>query len=1207
VKKIDKKILKNLNPFKDLSADKINEIVNKAKIEELPATRVLFRQGDQDKRTYFLLSGQIELTTPGKSRPTVIKAKSSLANSAIEQILPRLSTARTKTAASLLSIDTDLLDILTAADSIVQSYEVTELDVNEGDDDSSDWMLRFLQSKAFLNLPTENIQNLLMKMTEVEYKKGDIVVKQGTQDDYYYIIKSGKCDVSRRPAPKVKDVKLAILTIGDGFGEEALITNGKRNATVTMNEDGSLMRLSKEDFNTILVQPLLEYIDEETASKLVQTGARLIDVRGKNEFKADAIEGAMNIPLSMLRNRAASLNPSRKYVVYCDSGNRSSAAAFLMCQLGFQCSVIESGMTSCDKLLRPKEIELPTQSSATADTESQIMQQPEFTLPVKEPLNFQDSVATPVKIDNKDIVNITEVKFQQTHTEIEDLHIPTLNDDEINLIKLKAEHEFNDKLEHERKSAIKKAAQIEKDYQDKLEQERKKAAQAEHQIKKAAQAEKAFQEKLEQERKKVSQVENQNKKAQDEIANDYQEKLLQERAKSNQAADEIKKAQNEIERIKKEALTIREHSQFELDRYKNELETERKRIEGELKKSKKEASKRLKVEKKILAKQEKAEAEVQMAKEQISNIKSDADQEIEELRAELLQRKKEQQKLEHKRLEAEEKSSRANKLLIAAKQQASNEIDNIRSKVQQEKTELENAIKKHREETELQLQKNTAIASKAQQDAENAVLQLRAELKEKNAQNSKLEEQEKNAKDIADKLAIEAEEARLTAEMEAAHFRAEADSIREQAKSEANKLKNEIESSRRVMQEQAKIAQAEAEQARLIRQQVEEEKRLAQQEKITAKAKRDAADARNQIEIEIQQAKQLAKETELARLAKAEAEAFERTRLDTELLAKRNSEEAIRRAEQRAKQIEKEQADEQERHLAQIRAQERANANARKAQELAKQRAAQIAATLQKKAKPIIDTELNNDIQSDISLAKSTLTEENGKIILEGENDIFIFQRPDPDEIIFEEQDDDDENIPMLDTIDKMPGYEGSTSININVNDDLFDFEDTNNSSDKIFSADKNSVKPVETKQSRNTSINNKATFNPTDSVALTSNTFLQTNSVHATNSFKAHQFLSNKKLPRNKTFTLIATTTVVIIVVGVFSAANESFLNFDKVLAWLEPSQQVVVEETETRRLSRIAAAQSRAELSVKENAASEFKSMLEKWKDSVELGPDR
>jgi len=1166
VKKIDKKTLKNLTPFKDLSADKINEIINKAKIEELPATRVLFRQGDHDKRTYFLLSGQVELSTPGKSRPSVLKAKTSAAYSAIEQILPRVSTARTKTAATLLSIDTDLLDILTADDSIVSSYEVTELDVNEStEDDSSDWMLRFLQSKAFLNLPTENIQNLLMKLVEVEYKKGDIVVKQGTQDDYYYIIKTGQCDVSRRPAPKVKDVKLAILTVGDGFGEEALITNGKRNATVTMNQDGSLMRLNKEDFNTILVQPLLEYIDEETASRLVQTGARLIDVRGKDEFKVDAIKGAMNIPLSMLRNRVTSLNSSRRYVVYCNSGNRSAAAAFLMCQLGLQCSVIQSGMTSCDKLLRPKADDLPSinqstiQASATAETESHA------------PLLIKTT-----SLNGSDNVKIVKIKAKQTNiaAEVEDLQIPTLNDDEIDIIKSKAEKEFQQKLELERKSAINKATQTEKEFQQKLEQERKKAALAESQSKKAAKAEQ-----------------------------DYQNKLKQEHTKSTQAEKEIQKAQDEVERIKKEALSIREHSQLELDRYKNEVERERKRVESELKKSKKDATKRAKVEKKILAKQEIAEAEVQLAKQQISSIKSDSDREIEELRAELQQRKIEQQNLEHKRLEAEQQSLRANKLLEQAKHEADNEINSIRSQVQQEKTELENVIKKQREETELQLQKNTAIASKAQKDAENAVIQLRAELEEKNNQNVTLENKEKKAKELAGKLSIEAEEARLSAEMEAAHFRAEADAIREEAKFEANKLKSEVESSRRLMQEQAKIAQAEAEQARLIRQQAEEEQRLLAQEKITRQAKADAADARKQIEIEIEHARQLTRDTEQARIAKAEAEAFERTRLETEQLAKRNTVDATKRAEQRAIQIEKEYAEEQERQLTLIRA-----------QELAKQRAAQIAATLKKKAEPVIDTELQTDISSDISLAKSTLSEENGRIILDGEHDIFVFQRPDPEEIIFEEQDDDEEDIPVLETMDRVQNFDDSKAIEIEVDDDLFNFEETNNSLDQIFTEETNIVTPAQFAKQANKPTNvqvntpkvNHATFNPTDSVALTSNTFLQTNGVNSTQSFKAQHYTPNRKIPRNKTFAAIASITVVIIAIGIFSATNETYFNFDKVVAWLEPNQEVVVEENETRRLSRIAAAQSRAELSVKENAASEFKSMLEKWKDSVELGPD-
>ncbi len=1217
MKKIDKKILKNLNPFKDLSADKINEIVNKAKIEELPATRVLFRQGDHDKRTYFLLAGQIELSTPGKNRATVLKAKTSAANSAVEQILPRVSTARTKTAATLLSIDTDLLDILTADDSFATTYEVTELDVHEADDDASDWMLRFLQSKAFLNLPTENIQNLLMKMTEVEYKKGDVVVRQGSQDDYYYIIKSGKCDVSRRPAPKVKDVKLAILSIGDGFGEEALITNGKRNASVTMNEDGALMRLSKEDFNSILVQPLLEFIDKETASKLVQSGARLIDVRGKDEFKADAIEGAMNIPLSMLRNRATSLNPSRRYVVYCDSGSRSSAAAFLMCQLGFQCSVIESGMSNSDKLLRPKNNDLPApksnkiQASATTETESHLPSA------LKTASHGSITKTTPQTIQHTPSAIASPSKLMDVSTQIESLNIPTLNDDEINQIKSKAENDFSTKLELERKTALKKAEQIEKDYQKKLEQERKKAAQAESQIKRATQVEKEYQEKLKKEREKATQVENQSIKTQSVIKNNFEEKLENERKKSAQAENEINKAQEEIERIKKEALSIREHSQLELERYKNEIEDERKRVESELKKTKKESEKRIKVEKKILAKQEKAEAEVQIAKQQISNIKSDAEKEIDLLRAELLQRKKEQQNLEHKRLEAEEKSHRANKLLEVAKKEANNEIDTIRSKVQQEKDELENAIKQQRQETEQQLKKNTEVASKAQQDAEKAVLQLRAELDEKNAQNKKLEEKERKTKELADKLSVQAEEARLTAEMEAAHFRAEADAIREEAKSEANKLKVEVESSRRIMEEQAKIAQAEAEQARLIRQQAQEEKRLAKQDKATQLAKNDAANARKKIEIEIEQAKLLAKETEIARKAKAEAEAFEQARLETEQLAKRNAEEAAKRAEQRAVQLEKEYAEEQERQLAQLRAQERANANTRKAQEIAKKRAALIAAKLKKKAEPALNSELQTDINSDISLAKSSVREEEGRIILEGEQDIFIFQRPEQEKIVFEEHDDQEDNIPLLETMDTFPELDEDVNIDTDLDDDLFDFEESSHSNKNIFTEETNIITPAAFTQSAKTPVDNQtnswakttpadkqAKFNPTDSVALTSNTFLQTNSKPST---KQQAPYKNKRVPRNKAFKVIAATSFVFIAVGIFSATNETYFNVDKVLAWLEPSQQVIVEETETRRLSRIAAAQSRAELNVKENAASEFKSMLEKWKDSVELGPER
>ncbi|NNF96070.1 MAG: cyclic nucleotide-binding domain-containing protein, partial [Halobacteria archaeon] len=240
---VDKKVLKSLDPFESLSIDILDELAAKSTIEDIPVGRVLFRQGEKDKRLIYVLSGQVEVTATGKAKGNLIKAKTEEARHPIAYTLPRPGTAKTKTSCKLLFVDGDLLEFLTQEDNS-GLIEVDEL----GTDDEGAWMLRFLQSRAFLKLPTENIQTLLMKLEEVPVKKGDIIVQQGDKNNYYYIIRNGRCAVTRRPAPKAKDVQIAILKAGDGFGEEALITGGSRNASISMLEDGMLMRLGKKDF-----------------------------------------------------------------------------------------------------------------------------------------------------------------------------------------------------------------------------------------------------------------------------------------------------------------------------------------------------------------------------------------------------------------------------------------------------------------------------------------------------------------------------------------------------------------------------------------------------------------------------------------------------------------------------------------------------------------------------------------------------------------------------------------------------------------------------------------------------------------------------------------------------------------------------------------------------------------------------------------------
>ena len=223
----------------------------------------------------------------------------------------------------------------------VEDITVTENESDEADD--GDWMTRILQSKAFLQVPPANIQAMFMRMQEMPVKEGETIIKQGAEGDYYYIIKSGKCKVTRISKAGT-ELTLATLGNGDAFGEEALLTEAKRNANIIMTKDGTLVRLSKEDFNELLKEPNLKWIANDQAEELVEAGAVWVDVRLDSEHKNSGIEGSLNIPLFMLRLKADSLDPDKKYILYCDTGRRSSAAAFLLSERGLQAYCLKGGL-----------------------------------------------------------------------------------------------------------------------------------------------------------------------------------------------------------------------------------------------------------------------------------------------------------------------------------------------------------------------------------------------------------------------------------------------------------------------------------------------------------------------------------------------------------------------------------------------------------------------------------------------------------------------------------------------------------------------------------------------------------------------------------------------------------------------------------------------------------------------------------------------
>ncbi len=343
-------MLRKLSPLDGMKKDNLAALARKVSITELAANRTLFKEGDTGRQCYWLIAGMIELRE-GERTVAMIRGGTDEARNPLSPKLPRRLTARAVDAIEYLAVDADLLDMMITWDQ-TGTYEVGELQAHFGGGGSDDWMTSLLQTKAFHRIPPANIQAIFMRMQRVACRNGEVVIRQGADGDFFYAIVSGKCAVTRETPVNREGIRLAELSVGETFGEEALISEAKRNATVTMLSDGVLMRLSKEDFRELMNEPLQQWVDYPEAQAIIKRGGRWLDVRLPSEFQNLAIEGALNIPLYFIRLKVATLDRNTPYVVYCDTSRRSAAGAFILLERGFDAYVLRGGLSSAEPELR---------------------------------------------------------------------------------------------------------------------------------------------------------------------------------------------------------------------------------------------------------------------------------------------------------------------------------------------------------------------------------------------------------------------------------------------------------------------------------------------------------------------------------------------------------------------------------------------------------------------------------------------------------------------------------------------------------------------------------------------------------------------------------------------------------------------------------------------------------------------------------------
>lgn len=867
--------LRTLVPVSVLSEEKFAELAAATRIEEAESGTQLFKEGDTDPRAVYLLAGKVAMMS-GKSIADTIVGGTEHARYPLAHHLPRQLTALAKTAVSYVRLDTRMLDTLLNSGAQQQNaYEVTEV----LEEDDSDWMSQMLQSEAFSSLPAQNIQALFMHMEEVPVSSGDDIVRQGDKGKYFFIIRRGRCKVMVEKNNKKKVV--VELSAGDSFGEEALIADTPRSATITMLTDGVLMRLSRDNFDKLMKEPLISWVTYDEATDIIKQGGVWLDVRLPNEHKTSGIKGSHNFPLSVLRGNARRLKTSRKYVAYCDNGKRSSIAAFLLCQRGFDAYVLAGGYRK-EKTDSQQPVAAAKASSAKAET-TVVDIRPTQAMP---PAKAEVTKAEPVPADTTEKQEVEKAtRHAKVEAELAQLKL------EQKKAKALAESETEKRLKAE--AAVAKLKEEQEVARVKAEEEIRKRKEVEAEAKRIKKEAKAACKKAEQEAAKL--------KAERETLREKAKHELVALREQREAAE--KQATARAAKFKEEAEAARMIAAEQASRLKEEAETARKAAEEDAKRIRQEADdarKQAAAETERLQKEhedlrQKAASDAQRLRAEAEQVKVAAEEEArkrsEEIASEIVA------EAEAVKLEAEQESLRLLAEVESVRLQAEAESATFLSSQQEAKLKAEQEVARLKAEAETARSKAEEEQQKMR-EVEAARLMIEEEASRHKAE---AEEEAARIKEEADQRQDEAESTRLQAEEEAARIKAEAEAARLKAQEEAARLSVEVEKTRMdeknedaesvvQLESEAEAARLEADEALRIREEAELARLEA--EKSAAMVKQEAEQARKQAEDE---ARQLIESAE-ARRRQAEEEA-EQARKTAEIARQQAEQEVARLAE----------------------------------------------------------------------------------------------------------------------------------------------------------------------------------------------------------------------------------------------------------------------------------------------------------------------
>ena len=124
----------------------------------------------------------------------------------------------------------------------------------------------------FANLTTEELKAISKICHDDHFNQGDVIFQESTVGDKFYIITTGSVRIAKQ-IPGIGQEALAVLHVGDYFGEMALMNNLPRSASAIAHENVSVLTIDKTDFNRLL------FSNRDIAYKLLWVFCRTLSSR----------------------------------------------------------------------------------------------------------------------------------------------------------------------------------------------------------------------------------------------------------------------------------------------------------------------------------------------------------------------------------------------------------------------------------------------------------------------------------------------------------------------------------------------------------------------------------------------------------------------------------------------------------------------------------------------------------------------------------------------------------------------------------------------------------------------------------------------------------------------------------------------------------------------------------------------------------------